>query len=94
MTPPFSVVQHWQIPLSRRFRSLKLWFVLRSFGLRNLQAHIRHVSSCKCFRNYHQIFLVIHTKLTAKVSSHVNRRLHIFTSTHFVRLIFDHCTLL
>nr|XP_054588323.1 histidine decarboxylase [Nothobranchius furzeri] len=33
---------HWQIPLSRRFRSLKLWFVLRSFGLTNLQAHIRH----------------------------------------------------
>uniref|UniRef100_A0A3Q3X8F1 Histidine decarboxylase n=1 Tax=Mola mola TaxID=94237 RepID=A0A3Q3X8F1_MOLML len=36
---------HWQIPLSRRFRSLKLWFVLRSFGLRNLQAHIRHMLS-------------------------------------------------
>ncbi|KAM8877264.1 histidine decarboxylase [Synchiropus picturatus] len=33
---------HWQIPLSRRFRSLKLWFVLRSFGLKKLQAHIRH----------------------------------------------------
>ncbi|XP_051919658.1 histidine decarboxylase [Hippocampus zosterae] len=33
---------HWQIPLSRRFRSLKLWFVLRSFGLKNLQGHIRH----------------------------------------------------
>ncbi|KAG7482920.1 histidine decarboxylase [Solea senegalensis] len=33
---------HWQIPLSRRFRSLKLWFVMRSFGLKNLQAHIRH----------------------------------------------------
>uniref|UniRef100_A0A8C9W271 Histidine decarboxylase n=1 Tax=Scleropages formosus TaxID=113540 RepID=A0A8C9W271_SCLFO len=34
---------HWQIPLSRRFRSLKLWFVMRSFGMNNLQAHIRHV---------------------------------------------------
>ncbi|XP_071345125.1 histidine decarboxylase [Trachinotus anak] len=33
---------HWQIPLSRRFRSLKLWFVMRSFGLKNLQAHISH----------------------------------------------------
>uniref|UniRef100_A0A667X4K6 Histidine decarboxylase n=1 Tax=Myripristis murdjan TaxID=586833 RepID=A0A667X4K6_9TELE len=33
---------HWQIPLSRRFRSLKLWFVMRAFGLKNLQAHIRH----------------------------------------------------
>nr|XP_019961318.1 PREDICTED: histidine decarboxylase-like [Paralichthys olivaceus] len=33
---------NWQIPLSRRFRSIKLWFVLRSFGLKKLQAHIRH----------------------------------------------------
>ncbi|XP_052358150.1 histidine decarboxylase-like [Oncorhynchus keta] len=33
---------HWQIPLSRRFRSLKLWFVMRCFGLKNLQGHIRH----------------------------------------------------
>ncbi|XP_034451328.1 histidine decarboxylase-like [Hippoglossus hippoglossus] len=33
---------HWQIPLSRRFRSIKLWFVLRSFGLKKLQAHVRH----------------------------------------------------
>uniref|UniRef100_A0A8C2WX34 Histidine decarboxylase n=1 Tax=Cyclopterus lumpus TaxID=8103 RepID=A0A8C2WX34_CYCLU len=35
---------NWQIPLSRRFRSLKLWFVMRSFGLKNLQAHIRHLA--------------------------------------------------
>ncbi|XP_069481075.1 histidine decarboxylase [Ambystoma mexicanum] len=33
---------NWQIPLSRRFRSLKLWFVIRSFGVKNLQEHIRH----------------------------------------------------
>lgn len=32
---------HWQIPLSKRFRSLKLWFVLRSFGIKGLQKHIR-----------------------------------------------------
>ncbi|KAJ4193493.1 hypothetical protein FALCPG4_014042 [Fusarium falciforme] len=32
----------WQIPLGRRFRSLKLWFVLRSFGVKGLQAHVRH----------------------------------------------------
>lgn len=31
----------WQIPLGRRFRSLKLWFVLRSFGLQGLQQMIR-----------------------------------------------------
>ncbi|XP_069766656.1 histidine decarboxylase [Narcine bancroftii] len=33
---------NWQIPLSRRFRSLKLWFVIRSFGVAGLQAHVRH----------------------------------------------------
>uniref|UniRef100_A0A8D3ATF4 Histidine decarboxylase n=1 Tax=Scophthalmus maximus TaxID=52904 RepID=A0A8D3ATF4_SCOMX len=38
----FTVDPHWQIPLSRRFRSLKLWFVMRTFGLKNLQAHITH----------------------------------------------------
>nr|BAQ94593.1 histidine decarboxylase [Ambigolimax valentianus] len=32
---------HWQIALSRRFRSLKLWFVLRCFGVEGLQRHIR-----------------------------------------------------
>ncbi|KAK5998268.1 Aromatic-L-amino-acid decarboxylase [Cladobotryum mycophilum] len=32
----------WQIPLGRRFRSLKLWFVLRSYGIRGLQAHIQN----------------------------------------------------
>ena len=33
--------RHWQIPLGRRFRSLKLWFVLRSFGLQGLRAELR-----------------------------------------------------
>lgn len=33
--------QHWQIPLGRRFRALKLWFVLRLYGVANLQKHIR-----------------------------------------------------
>ncbi|XP_052786150.1 histidine decarboxylase-like [Mya arenaria] len=32
---------HWQIALSRRFRALKLWFVIRSFGVDGLQKHIR-----------------------------------------------------
>ncbi|TAQ85362.1 hypothetical protein B7494_g6328 [Chlorociboria aeruginascens] len=32
----------WQIPLGRRFRSLKIWFVLRTYGVKGLQAHIRH----------------------------------------------------
>ena len=31
----------WQVPLGRRFRALKLWFVLRHYGLEGLRAHIR-----------------------------------------------------
>nr|CAD7462610.1 unnamed protein product [Timema tahoe] len=33
--------RHWQIPLGRRFRALKLWFVLRLYGVEGLQKHIR-----------------------------------------------------
>ena len=32
----------WQVPLGRRFRALKLWFVLRHYGAEGLRAHIRH----------------------------------------------------
>jgi len=32
----------WQIPLGRRFRALKLWFVIRHYGVEGLQYHIRH----------------------------------------------------
>ena len=31
----------WQIPLGRRFRALKLWFVIRSFGVEGIRAHVR-----------------------------------------------------
>lgn len=31
----------WQVPLGRRFRALKLWFVLRSFGVGGLRALVR-----------------------------------------------------
>jgi aromatic-L-amino-acid decarboxylase len=35
----------WQIPLGRRFRSLKLWFVIRHYGVEGLRHHIRrHVA--------------------------------------------------
>lgn len=31
----------WSIPLGRRFRALKLWFLLRAYGLKALRARIR-----------------------------------------------------
>jgi aromatic-L-amino-acid decarboxylase len=35
----------WQLPLGRRFRSIKLWFVLRHYGLDGIRAALReHVA--------------------------------------------------
>jgi aromatic-L-amino-acid decarboxylase len=35
----------WGIPLGRRFRALKLWFVIRSYGLEGLREKVRnHIS--------------------------------------------------
>ncbi|KAJ4703062.1 Tyrosine decarboxylase [Melia azedarach] len=40
----------WQITLSRRFRALKLWLVLRSYGVANLRNYLRsHVNMAKQF---------------------------------------------
>jgi aromatic-L-amino-acid decarboxylase len=43
----------WQIPLGRRFRALKLWFVLRHYGVEGLQHHIReHVTLAQEFAGW------------------------------------------
>ena len=43
----------WQIPLGRRFRSLKLWFVIRHYGVEGLQYHIRrHVALAQQFAEW------------------------------------------
>jgi aromatic-L-amino-acid/L-tryptophan decarboxylase len=43
----------WQIPLGRRFRALKLWFVIRHYGLEGLRRHIRrHVELAQTFRGW------------------------------------------
>ena len=40
----------WQIPLGRRFRALKLWFVLRSYGAEKLREYLRgHMQMAKEF---------------------------------------------
>jgi len=43
----------WHIPLGRRFRSLKLWFVIRHYGVEGLRHHIRrHVELAQQFANW------------------------------------------
>jgi aromatic-L-amino-acid decarboxylase len=43
----------WQVPLGRRFRSLKLWFVIRHYGVEGLQQHVReHVRIAQQFAGW------------------------------------------
>ncbi|MEE8141712.1 MAG: pyridoxal-dependent decarboxylase [Planctomycetota bacterium] len=43
----------WHIPLGRRFRALKLWFVLRYYGVEGLQEHVRkHVKWAQEFASW------------------------------------------
>ena len=43
-------LRDWGIPLGRRFRALKLWFVIRHYGIAGLQHHVReHVRLAQKF---------------------------------------------
>lgn len=43
----------WQIPLGRRFRALKLWLVIRHYGVEGLQHHVReHVALAQDFKQW------------------------------------------
>ncbi len=43
----------WGIPLGRRFRALKLWFVIRSYGVEGLQKMIReHIRLAELFKEW------------------------------------------
>jgi aromatic-L-amino-acid decarboxylase len=43
----------WHVPLGRRFRALKLWFVIRHYGVEGLQRHIRnHVDLALAFAEW------------------------------------------
>ncbi len=43
----------WHVQLGRRFRSLKLWFVIRHYGVEGLQYHVRkHISLAQKFAEW------------------------------------------
>lgn len=43
----------WQIPLGRRFRALKIWFVLRTYGVKGLKTYIRkHIALGEKFASW------------------------------------------
>lgn len=43
----------WHVPLGRRFRALKLWFVIRHYGVEGLRYHIReHVNLAQQFARW------------------------------------------
>ncbi len=43
----------WQVPLGRRFRALKLWFVIRHYGAEGLRHHVRrHVALAQRFAEW------------------------------------------
>ena len=58
----------WTVPLGRRFRALKLWFVLRAYGLAGLRDMIRnHISwtaeLCDHLRNLPDIAIITEPRL-------------------------------
>ncbi|KAI3388970.1 hypothetical protein SNEBB_006630 [Seison nebaliae] len=61
-------LRHWGIALSRRFRSLKLWFVFRTYGINGLRRYIReHVRLARLFaqqlRKDQRFYIVAPVKL-------------------------------
>ena len=67
----------WHIPLGRRFRALKLWFVIRHYGTNGLQYHIRkHIEMAQEFKQWvvesENFQLAVDTDLNLICFSHKN----------------------
>ncbi|MBC8003990.1 MAG: aspartate aminotransferase family protein [Verrucomicrobia bacterium] len=65
----------WHIQLGRRFRSLKLWFVIRQYGITGLQFHIReHIRMAQKFADWvrasEEFFLVAPVPLNLVCFAH------------------------
>lgn len=41
--------RHYGVALSRRFRSLKLWFLFQNYGLKGLRAHVNNLCDCAVY---------------------------------------------
>ncbi len=65
----------WHVPLGRRFRALKLWWVLRSFGAEHLRAFIRE-------------HIRLAAALAARIEA--DPRLEIVAPSHFALVSFRH----
>ncbi len=54
--PDVANFRDWGIPLGRRFRALKLWFVIRSYGAEGLRAMLRrHIALAAEFRSWVEV---------------------------------------
>jgi aromatic-L-amino-acid/L-tryptophan decarboxylase len=50
----------WGIQLGRRFRAMKLWFVIRSYGVEGLQERVRsHIAIAKLLENGLRIVVIL-----------------------------------
>lgn len=67
-------LQHWQIPLSKRFRSLKLWFVIRNYGVIGLQKHIRE--GVRLAKKFEALVLADH-RFEIPAARHLGERLNL-----------------
>ncbi|MFV9672423.1 MAG: pyridoxal-dependent decarboxylase [Acidimicrobiia bacterium] len=65
----------WHVPLGRRFRALKLWFVLRSYGVEGIRHHVRE-------------HLALAADLAERIES--NPRLELVAPTPFGLVSFRH----